>query len=96
MRTIRLYSKSDIISVPCVKIKDTWHEADSDTNFCYASATGVGTAVLVGSLVADTLLLIFSAGAAAQIAVGVGAFALSYYATHSTAWPGHNTIFWNS
>ena len=90
-----LYNVDEIIDVDCAKIKDTWHD-DSDKNFCYASASGAGTAVLVGSLVVDAALGLASAGTATTVAVGIGAFAVSYYTTHSTAWPGHAGTFWNS
>lgn len=90
-----LYDGDQTVEVPCVKIKDTWHD-DSDSNFCYSSATGVGTAVLVGSLAVDVALEIASAGTLTYVAVGIGVVAVSYYATHSTTWPGHEAPFWNS
>lgn len=94
---MNLWTVDEIFEVDCAKIKDTWHEdSSSDTNFCYASASGVGTTVIAITFIADVAIMIMSRGWLAEAAVGVAGFGLSYYATHSTSWPGHNSLYWNS
>ncbi len=91
-----VYNEDQIHTVSCVRIKDTWYDESIDNNYCYASATGVGTAVLVGSIIADVIIIKSTAGLGTQFAVGVTAAALTYYATHATVWPGHEPRFWQS